>query len=154
MWTCVLIILLPAEVIASRTIDINESERCRSRGGGVEGVEYPPLHPAMYPFRHKHRSLRYVFRARIHGFLFWVNALVASYRVALVFTNNVTPLFPMAATRKVLSRIPKHFSSMENAVAWHVKTGAVRNSTSAAVVVPSRLKDDGENPPPLPAHAY
>lgn len=77
-------------------------------------------------------------------------------RVALFFANDVAPPFPMATavTRKVLSKIPKHFSSMEKAVAWHVKTGAVRNSTSAAVVVPSRLKDDGKNPSPLPAHAH
>ncbi|CAN0169760.1 unnamed protein product [Ascophyllum nodosum] len=47
---------------------------------------------------------------------------------------------------EVLSKIPEHFPSVEDAVSWHVKTGAVRDSASAAVVVPSRLKDDGEIP--------
>lgn len=34
---------------------------------------------------------------------------------------------------------------MEAAVLWHSKTGAVRNRASASIVVPSRLKPDGEH---------
>ncbi|CAM9402387.1 unnamed protein product [Pylaiella littoralis] len=43
---------------------------------------------------------------------------------------------------EILRRIPRSFRSMEEAVLWHVKTGAVRNAVSAQVVVPSRLKKD------------
>ncbi|CAM9838039.1 unnamed protein product [Ectocarpus sp. 4 AP-2014] len=43
---------------------------------------------------------------------------------------------------EILRKIPRSFPSMEDAVQWHVKTGAVRNSASAHAVVPSRLKKD------------
>ncbi|CAM9334565.1 unnamed protein product [Scytosiphon promiscuus] len=43
---------------------------------------------------------------------------------------------------EILRKIPRSFPSMEEAVAWHVKTGAVRSSSSAHAVVPSRLKRD------------
>ncbi|CAM9953005.1 unnamed protein product [Ectocarpus sp. 6 AP-2014] len=43
---------------------------------------------------------------------------------------------------EILRKIPRSFPSMEDAVRWHVKTGAVRNSASAHAVVPSRLKND------------
>ncbi|CAM9454531.1 unnamed protein product [Hapterophycus canaliculatus] len=46
---------------------------------------------------------------------------------------------------EILRKIPRSFPSMEEAVAWHVKTGAVRSSSSAHAVVPSRLKRDQED---------
>lgn len=46
--------------------------------------------------------------------------------------------------QQILRKIPSSFPNFEEAVMWHVKTGAVRSAASASVVVPSRLKDDGE----------
>ncbi|CAN0410869.1 unnamed protein product, partial [Laminaria digitata] len=43
---------------------------------------------------------------------------------------------------EILRKIPQSFPSMEAAVLWHSKTGAVRNRASASIVVPSRLKPD------------
>ncbi|CAN0137427.1 unnamed protein product, partial [Ectocarpus fasciculatus] len=43
---------------------------------------------------------------------------------------------------EILRKIPRSFPSMEDAVRWHIKTGAVRNAASAHAVVPSRLKND------------
>lgn len=43
---------------------------------------------------------------------------------------------------QILRKIPRSFPRMEDAILWHIKTGAVRNSASAYAVVPSRLKRD------------
>ncbi|CAM9948279.1 unnamed protein product, partial [Choristocarpus tenellus] len=58
-----------------------------------------------------------------------------------------TALASLEYMPQVLEEIPKTFQSMQEAVEWHCRTGAMRNEGSAKLVVPSRFRpavdDDG-----------
>ncbi|CAM9354819.1 unnamed protein product [Phaeothamnion confervicola] len=62
-----------------------------------------------------------------------------------------TALASLEHMAEVLDRTPSRFDSVEAAVLWHVRCGAIRNETAARITVPSRLKPVAMLPPPLPS---